>query len=104
MNETLTIPVGDIEHREPTSTSLMPDDLLKSLSEDDVRALVAYLRHQKQVPMLATEDNVKDFFNGKDLTGWDGDPKLWSVENGEIVGKSPGIKKNEFLKSHIEVD
>lgn len=101
--ETLTIPVGDVEHREPTSTSLMPDDLLKGFGEDEVRALIAYLRHQKQVPMLATEDNVKDFFNGKDLTGWDGDPKLWSVQNGEIVGKSPGIKKNDFLKSHIAV-
>ena len=40
--------------------------------------------------MLATAENAKDFFNGKDLTGWDGDPKLWTVENGEIVGKTPG--------------
>ena len=62
-----------------------------------MRSLVAYLQSPAQVPMLATADNAKDFFNGKDLTGWDGDPKLWSVENGEIVGKSPGIKKNEFL-------
>jgi hypothetical protein len=51
--------------------------------------------------MLATPDNVKDFFNGKDLTGWDGNFKLWSVEKGEIVGRSPGIKKNEFLRSHM---
>src|SRR4029077_14251074 len=57
--------------------------------------------HSSQVPMLATPDNAKDLFNGKDLTGWDGDPKLWKVEKGEIVGKSPGIKKNEFLKSQI---
>ena len=57
---------------------MMPDDLLKPLSDDEVRALVAYLRHPAQTPMLATPDNVKDFFNGKDLTGWDGDPKLWS--------------------------
>ena len=49
--------------------------------------------------MLATADNAKDFFNGKDLTGWDGDPKLWSVENGEIVGKTPGLKHNEFLRA-----
>ena len=69
---------------------MMPDDLLKPLSEAEVRALVAYLQHPTQVPMLATADNAKDLFNGKDLTGWDGDPKLWSVENGEIVGKSPG--------------
>ena len=78
---------------------MMPDDLLKPLTEHEVRSLIAYLQSPTQVPMLATADNAKDFFNGKDLTGWDGDPKLWSVENGEIVGKSPGIKKNEFLKS-----
>ncbi len=23
--------------------------------------------------------NMKSLFNGKDLTGWDGDPRLWSV-------------------------
>jgi hypothetical protein len=80
---------------------MMPDDLLKTLSDDEVSALVAYLRNPTQVPILATPDNAKDFFNGKDLTGWDGDAKLWSVENGEIVGKSPGLKRNEFLKSQM---
>jgi putative membrane-bound dehydrogenase-like protein len=100
-NETLTVPVNEVEERTPSSTSMMPDDLLKPLQEDEVRALIAYLRHPTQVQLLATPDNVKDFFNGKDLTGWDGDAKLWSVENGEIVGKSPGLKRNEFLKSQM---
>lgn len=27
-------------------------------------------------------------FNGTDLTGWDGDPNLWSVKNGAITGAS----------------
>jgi len=27
-------------------------------------------------------------FDGKDLKGWDGDPSVWSVKNGEIVGIS----------------
>jgi putative membrane-bound dehydrogenase-like protein len=100
-NETLTVPVNEIDERSTSPTSMMPDDLLKPLNEDEVRALVAYLRHPSQVPMLATSDNAKDFFNGKDLAGWDGDAKLWSVENGEIVGKSPGLKRNEFLKSQM---
>ena len=43
------------------------------------------------------EDGFISLFNGNDLTGWEGDTKLWSAENGEIVGKSPGIKQNEFL-------
>src|SRR5262249_12630326 len=45
--------------------------------------------------------NAKDLFNGKDLTGWDGDPKLWRVDKGEIVGKSPGIKRNAFLRGQM---
>jgi len=37
-------------------------------------------------------------FDGKTLTGWDGDPKVWRVENGEIVGGSmAGNPRNEFL-------
>lgn len=39
-------------------------------------------------------------FNGKDLTGWHGDPALWRVDNGEIVGTTDGvppIENNTFL-------
>ena len=38
-------------------------------------------------------------FNGRNLDGWDGDPALWSVENGVIVGSSDGhpFKVNTFL-------
>ena len=37
-------------------------------------------------------------FDGKTLTGWDGDPKVWRVENDEIVGGSmAGNPRNEFL-------
>jgi putative membrane-bound dehydrogenase-like protein len=100
-NETLTVPRADIETTEPSDTSMMPDDLLKELNDMEVRALFAYLQHPAQTPILATPDNAKDLFNGKDLTGWDGDLKLWSVQNGEIVGKSPGIKKNTFLTSQM---
>jgi putative membrane-bound dehydrogenase-like protein len=99
-----TLADKDIEDLKPTNTSMMPDDLLKPLSEAEVRSLIAYLRHPSQVPLLATADNAKDLFNGKDLSGWDGDPKLWSVENGEIVGRSPGLKRNEFLKSRMIAD
>jgi hypothetical protein len=38
-------------------------------------------------------------FNGKNLNGWDGDPKLWSVHDGAIVGSSDGrpVAQNTFL-------
>ena len=43
------------------------------------------------------ETGFVPLFNGRDLTGWDGDAKLWLVENGMLVGRSPGIKYNDFL-------
>jgi hypothetical protein len=81
---------------------MMPEDILKPLGEDDVRALVAYLASPAQVPLAATAENAKTLFNGRDLAGWTGDPSLWSVENGEIVGRTTtGLKKNEFLVSDL---
>jgi hypothetical protein len=32
--------------------------------------------------------HTEPLFNGRDLTGWNGDPRIWSVENGAIVGKT----------------
>jgi hypothetical protein len=46
------------------------------------------------------EEGFKSIFNGKDLTGWDGDPKLWSVKDGVIRGettKENPAKHNTFL-------
>ncbi len=36
----------------------------------------------------AEPEGMKTLFNGKDLTGWDGDPKLWSVKDGVIHGET----------------
>lgn len=38
----------------------------------------------------APESQFKSIFNGKDLTGWQGDPAVWSVKNGAIHGKLTG--------------
>jgi hypothetical protein len=51
-------------------------------------------------PVTAQEKGFKTIFNGKDLSGWDGDARLWSVKDGVIHGetsadvKAPG---NTFL-------
>jgi putative heme-binding domain-containing protein len=100
-NETLTLPRAEIEARKPSEASMMPDDLLKPLSDFDTRSLIAYLASPSQTPMLATPENAGSFFNGRDLTGWEGAPGLWSVEKGEIVGKTAGLKRNEFLRSTL---
>ncbi len=38
-------------------------------------------------PMVEDETGFKPIFDGQTLHGWDGDPRLWRVENGEIVGE-----------------
>jgi hypothetical protein len=47
----------------------------------------------------ATAKEAKELFNGKDLTGWEGDTRVWSVEDGAIVGKTKDVplKNNTFL-------
>jgi hypothetical protein len=103
--DTQTIAANDIASKKPSELSMMPDDILKQVNDHEFRSLIAYLQTQAQVPLLASTDNAKEFFNGKDLNNWDGDKELWKVENGEIVGKTTtGLKKNNFLVSQTAVE
>jgi hypothetical protein len=48
----------------------------------------------------ADDEGFTPLFNGKDLSGWvtPNDKDLFTVEDGEIVGRTKGnLKKNEFL-------
>jgi hypothetical protein len=53
---------------------------------------------------IAGAGSERPLFNSKDLQGWDGDPRLWSVQNGTIVGSTEGtkIEHNEFLITRQE--
>jgi hypothetical protein len=58
---------------------------LRSLSLGALLALPAF---------AADEAGFKPIFNGKDLTGWEGNPKLWSVKDGAITGITPPSEKD----------
>ena len=48
----------------------------------------------------AEPSGMERLFNGKDLSGWDGDPRLWSVKDGVIHGettKENAANGNTFL-------
>jgi len=50
--------------------------------------------------LAADEAGFKSLFNGKDLTGWEGRPEHWSVQDGAITGKTTKehpAKGNNFL-------
>ncbi|HEY1600790.1 MAG TPA: PVC-type heme-binding CxxCH protein [Pirellulales bacterium] len=103
-NETIVVPKGEIDERTLSPKSMMPDDLWKPLSDHEVRSVVSYLASPEQVPVLLTAENAASFFNGRDLVGWQGDPQLWSVDDGEIVGRTQGLARNEFLRSEMAAD
>lgn len=49
---------------------------------------------------LVADEGFTSLFNGKNLSGWDGDPKLWKVEGGIVIGTCDGpdsFKHNTFL-------
>lgn len=48
-------------------------------------------------PALLETAGFRPLFNGNDLESWEGDKAYWSVENGVLVGNSPGIDHNTFL-------
>jgi hypothetical protein len=45
----------------------------------------------------AGTDGWISLFNGKDLKGWYGNPKIWSIEDDYISGKIPTVGGNTFL-------
>ena len=52
-------------------------------------------------PLTLFAQEKESLFNGKDLSGWDGDPRLWSVVDGVLVGETDDadkkVKANTFL-------
>ncbi len=100
-NESLVVPKSEVEERRPSDASMMPEGILTPLDDHEVRSLIAYLAGPSQVAMLATPENIKGLFDGRTLAGWEGNPKLWTVEGGEIVGRTAGLARNEFLRSDL---
>ena len=53
------------------------------------------------------QDGMTELFNGTDLEGWDGDPRLWEVRDGVIHGETTeavSTKGNTFLIWKDEAD
>ena len=100
------VKVADVKSRKPYEVSHMPPSLINTLNPDEVSDLIAYIfsagdeSHEyfsaaKQLPKI---EGAETLFNGKDLSGWKGDPDLWSVKDGVIHGSTHGKKiKNTFL-------
>jgi putative heme-binding domain-containing protein len=52
-NETITLPKSEVDERKASEQSMMPEDLWKGLSEQEIRSLVAYLASPAQIALPA---------------------------------------------------
>jgi hypothetical protein len=51
-----------------------------------------------ETPTPKPPEGFKPIFNGRDLTGWEGSPAYWCVEDGCLTGKADGtLKYNRFI-------
>jgi hypothetical protein len=64
----------------------------------------------RQVPGSDPAPGLPGFvslFNGRDLAGWTGDPRIWTVRDGAVTGETTaelGVKENNFLLWKDEVE
>ena len=54
------------------------------LKPTGITAMRAFVFVALLVPLSAVAADPKPLFNGKDLTGWEGDEKTWRVEDGAM--------------------
>jgi hypothetical protein len=72
----------------------------QAVSADETLTAEIPAAQQSTVVCDGDADGMTEIFNGQDLTGWDGDPRLWSVKDGAIYGettKENAAKGNTFL-------
>lgn len=63
-------------------------------------ATAAWLAASLPTTAAESDEGFKSIFNGKDLTGWNGNPQFWSVKDGAIVGQTTAenpTKGNTFI-------
>ena len=64
-----------------------------------MRTLILPLFSLALLPVFAQEPGFQPLFDGKSLAGWEGDPRLWKVADGAILGSTEGVElaHNTFL-------
>ena len=61
--------------------------------------VVYWVRHLLGLPAVVETAGLTPLVQAKGLAGWEGDMRLWSNNDGLLVGHSPGLKYNDFLSS-----
>ncbi len=59
--------------------------------------VIRWLRLLSGMQPVVETAGLTPLVNGNDLSGWEGDRKLWSAQDGVLIGLSAGLNHNEFL-------
>ena len=73
---------------------------VSSLLRTSCALAAALLLAAPSAPAVADDDGFVPLFDGQSLAGWEGDPAIWRVEDGAIVGQTTAenpLTKNTFL-------
>ncbi len=101
-SKTTVVLRADIEETRPTKISIMPNELLKPLSEHEIRSLFAYISGPGQVPLLASPKNIAAFFSGTNLNYWHCvPPKPWKAELGELSAPQADGKPSRCISEFL---
>src|SRR5262249_8990117 len=101
----VTVPLSEIEEKQPSKVSVMPNELLKPLDEHEVRSLVAYLSRTAQTPILALPESAVYFSAfGPDLNYWQRVHGAWKVDGGEMVAPGGQTGAPSILLSDLVLD
>lgn len=83
---------ADIASTEPSLLSPMPANLVDSLSEGELLDLLAFLRAGGDAGdsafMKSDDDGYLELFSGTSMAAFSFDPRFWSLESGQIVGRT----------------
>ncbi len=79
--------------RPPRAQAMMHDARLRlhAISEEFTMRTLILLVSLLLVSTAHAEAKYKELFNGKDLKGWEGDDRIWSVEDGLLTGNTKGV-------------
>ena len=88
-----------------SDVSMMPDDQLKQFTTHEILSLFAYLRGKPAGADAGHEGERQPALQRpRPRPVGRATRSLWSVENGEIVGRSAGLDHNTFLVSDLAVE
>jgi hypothetical protein len=65
---------------------------LKRFARRDVMRYLIALSLCLLCSVVHAEEKSKELFNGKDLKGWEGDDRIWSIEDGLLTGNTKDVR------------